>query len=51
MPRVERFDLEFVGQSPDDLSDGTLYMSMLDCMGTPVQRFGDSTGPLRGLMG
>jgi len=28
-----------------------LYMSMLDCMGTPLPRFGDSTGPLRGLMG
>lgn len=28
MPRVERFDLEFVGQIPDGLSEGTLYMSM-----------------------
>jgi len=26
-----------------------LYVSMLDCMGCPVQRFGDSTGPLQGL--
>jgi hypothetical protein len=28
-----------------------LYVSMLDCMGVPVPRFGDSTGGLRGLMG
>jgi hypothetical protein len=28
-----------------------LYVSMLDCMGVPVPRFGDSTGPLRGLLG
>jgi hypothetical protein len=28
-----------------------LYVSMLDCMGIDVPRFGDSTGPLRGLMG
>jgi hypothetical protein len=27
-----------------------LYVSMLDCMGTPVPRFGDSTEPLRGLL-
>lgn len=26
-----------------------LYVSMLDAMGTPVKRFGDSTGPLKGL--
>jgi hypothetical protein len=28
-----------------------LYVSMLDCMGVPLPRFGDSTGPLRGLAG
>jgi hypothetical protein len=28
-----------------------LYVSMLDCMGIQVPRFGDSTEPLRGLMG
>jgi hypothetical protein len=28
-----------------------LYVSMLDCMGVPVSRFGDSTEPLRGLLG
>jgi hypothetical protein len=28
-----------------------LYVSMLDCMGVRVPRFGDSTRPLRGLMG
>jgi hypothetical protein len=28
-----------------------LYVSMLDCMGVPVPRFGDSTEPLRGLLG
>jgi hypothetical protein len=27
-----------------------LYVSMLDCMGLPMPRFGDSTGPLGGLM-
>jgi Protein of unknown function (DUF1552) len=27
-----------------------LYVSMLDCMGTQVPRFGDSTEPLRGLL-
>jgi hypothetical protein len=27
-----------------------LYVSMLDCMGVPTPRFGDSTEPLRGLM-
>jgi hypothetical protein len=26
-----------------------LYMSMLERMGTPMERFGDSTGPLKGL--
>jgi len=28
-----------------------LYVSMLDCMGIEVPRFGDSTGPMAGLMG
>lgn len=28
-----------------------LYVSMLDCVGAPVPRFGDSTEPLRGLLG
>ncbi|MBX9582311.1 MAG: DUF1552 domain-containing protein, partial [Gemmataceae bacterium] len=28
-----------------------LYVSMLDCMGVSVPRFGDSTEPLRGLLG
>jgi hypothetical protein len=27
-----------------------LYVSMLDCMGIQAPRFGDSTGPLRGLL-
>lgn len=27
-----------------------LYVSMLDAFGTPVERFGDSTGPLAGLL-
>jgi Protein of unknown function (DUF1552) len=27
-----------------------LYVSMLDAFGTPVQRFADSTGPLRGVL-
>lgn len=27
-----------------------LYVSMLDAFGTPVERFADSTGPLRGLL-
>lgn len=27
-----------------------LYVSMLDAFGTPVERFGDSTGPLSGLL-
>jgi hypothetical protein len=26
-----------------------IYVNMLDCFGCPVQRFGDSTGPLQGL--
>jgi hypothetical protein len=28
-----------------------LYVSMLDAFGTPVERFADSTGPLRGAAG
>lgn len=28
-----------------------LYVSMLDAFGTPVERFADSTGPLRGVLG
>jgi len=27
-----------------------LYCTMLECMGTPVERFADSTGPLKGLL-
>ena len=27
-----------------------LYVSMLDAFGTPVERFADSTGPLRGVL-
>jgi hypothetical protein len=27
-----------------------LYVTMLDCLGVAVPRFGDSTGPLRGLL-
>jgi hypothetical protein len=27
-----------------------LYVLMLDCLGVLVPRFGDSTGPLRGLL-
>jgi hypothetical protein len=37
--------------SPRNTPLCNLYMSMLDCIGMPVPRFGDSTGPLRGLMG
>ena len=28
-----------------------VYVSFLEAMGTPVQQFGDSTGPLKGLRG
>jgi hypothetical protein len=28
-----------------------LYVSMLDCMGVPTHRFGDSTEPVRNLLG
>ncbi len=34
----------------DDHPLANLYVSMLDAFGTPVERFGDSTGPLQGLM-
>jgi hypothetical protein len=27
-----------------------LYVSMLDAFGTPVERFADSTGPLKGVL-
>jgi hypothetical protein len=35
--------------SPRNTPLCNLYVSMLDCMGIEVPRFGDSTGPLRGL--
>lgn len=38
--------LRYTEDSP--LSD--LYVSMLDAFGTPVERFADSTGPLRGVL-
>jgi hypothetical protein len=34
----------------DDHQLANLYVSMLDAFGTPVERFGDSTGPLQGLL-
>jgi hypothetical protein len=37
--------------SPKNTPLCNLYVSMLDCMGVPVPRFGDSTEPLRGLLG
>jgi hypothetical protein len=37
--------------SPANTPLCNLYVSMLDCMGVPVPRFGDSTEPLRGLLG
>lgn len=37
--------------SPKNTPLCNLYVSMLDCMGVPTQRFGDSTEPLRGLLG
>ncbi|QEL13464.1 DUF1552 domain-containing protein [Limnoglobus roseus] len=37
--------------SPKNTPLCNLYLSMLDCMGVPVTRFGDSTERLRGLMG
>lgn len=37
--------------SPKNTPLCNLYVSMLECMGVPAERFGDSTGPLRGLAG
>ena len=37
--------------SPKNTPLCNLYVSMLDCLSAPVPRFGDSTGPLRGLLG
>jgi hypothetical protein len=37
--------------SPKNTPLCNLYVSMLDCMAVPVPRFGDSTEPLRGLLG
>ena len=37
--------------SPKNTPLCNLYVSMLDCMGVPTQRFGDSTEPLRNLLG
>jgi hypothetical protein len=37
--------------SPKNTPLCNLYVSMLDCMGVPVQRFGDSTEALRSLLG
>ena len=37
--------------SPANTPLCNLYVSMLDCMGVQVPRFGDSTEPLRGLLG
>lgn len=34
----------------EDTQLSNLYVSMLDAFGTPVDRFGDSTGPLRGVL-
>jgi hypothetical protein len=34
----------------DDSPAANLYVSMLDAFGTPVERFADSTGPLRGVL-
>lgn len=33
-----------------DTQLSNLYVSMLDAFGTPVERFADSTGPLRGVL-
>jgi hypothetical protein len=35
---------------PEDTAVANLYVSMLDAFGTPVERFADSTGPLRGVL-
>jgi hypothetical protein len=37
--------------SPKNTPLCNLYVAMLDCLGVPVPRFGDSTGPLKGLVG
>jgi hypothetical protein len=37
--------------SPRNTPLCNLYVSMLDCLGLPVPRFGDSSEPLRGLVG
>jgi hypothetical protein len=37
--------------SPRNTPLCNLYVSMLECLGVPVPRFGDSTGALRGLLG
>jgi hypothetical protein len=34
----------------EDSPAANLYVSMLDAFGTPVERFADSTGPLRGVL-
>jgi len=34
----------------EDSQMANLYVSMLDAFGTPVERFADSTGPLKGLL-
>ena len=34
----------------EDSPLSNLYVSMLDAFGTPVERFADSSGPLRGLL-
>jgi hypothetical protein len=34
----------------EDTPAANLYVSMLDAMGTPVERFADSTGPLAGVL-
>jgi hypothetical protein len=36
--------------SGEDTPAANLYVSMLDAFGTPVERFADSTGPLRGVL-
>ncbi|HEX4609901.1 MAG TPA: DUF1552 domain-containing protein, partial [Urbifossiella sp.] len=37
--------------SPRNTPLCNLYASMLDCLGVPAPRFGDSTGPIRDLLG
>jgi hypothetical protein len=34
----------------EDSAVANLWVSMLDAFGTPVERFADSTGPLRGVL-